>query len=496
MCFLFFVYINSMQGCVLTAHPRLPISVCIPFIVIIRQCITNPVLFGRQWIYSVFGVLLILGVCLSCLPLSFPLATFGLRVSWYVNLQDRELLLDRPVPRSDVFYELFVGALVSLPRLLRAWSPLFPWGCRRYLTALLASPFLAWPSPLFFGSSSLLSPVALFLTFSCSCWPPSPSPFCHALAGFFAAQPVFCSLRGQAVASSAFLQPYLCRWRLRVGWVAASFPWPSVFRRVASLAALCVCRLLTRSLCRLLGRSTHQFLGRSVCRLLGRSVYRLLSHSACRFLGRSVCRLLRCSVCRLLCRSMARSLATLSAAILDAPYVGSLPARPVSSLPARPVASLAAQDGPPSASVFSRLPLPFRGAFFCSFLGLVSPAGHLLTPVFLFSINFFRSRLRVAPSSWALHTSGLTGLGTRAPRVLPPPSGTFWLLETRQYVNTDWRKCRLYICLLKHEIALYTEGTESVCGVVSSTFPRYTLPRSRLFVNLQSDYSAPIHNTI
>ena len=51
--------------------------------------------------------------------------------------------------------------------------------------------------------------------------------------------------------------------------------------------------------------------------------------------------------------------------------------------------------------------------------------------------------------------------------------------------TTDWRKCRLYICLLKHEMALYTEGTESVCGVVSSTFPRYTLPRSPRFVNLQ-----------
>ena len=46
--FLFFVYINSMQGCVLTAHPRLPISMCIPFIVIIRQCTTNPVLLGHQ----------------------------------------------------------------------------------------------------------------------------------------------------------------------------------------------------------------------------------------------------------------------------------------------------------------------------------------------------------------------------------------------------------------------------------------------------------------
>ena len=264
--------------------------------------------------------------------------------------------------------------------------------------------------PFFHGSSSLLSPVALFLTFLCSCWPPfwppSPSPFCHALAGFFAAWPVFCSLRGQAVASSAFLPPYLCLWRLRVGWVVASFPWPSVSRRVASLAALCVCRLLSRSLCRLLFRSAHRFLGRSVCRLLGRSVYLLLSRSvylllsrsACRFLGRSVCRLLRRSVCRLLRRSLCRLLCRSMCRLLGCVECR-LPGRSVCLLLTRSACRLLGRSGRTSLRqrVFPSA-APLRGAFFCSFLGLVSPAGHLLTPVFLFSIFFFP----VSPSCGSL----------------------------------------------------------------------------------------------
>ena len=177
------------------------------------------------------------------------------------------------------------------------------------------------------------------------------------------------------------------------------------------------------------GRSVYRLLSHSACQFLGRSVCRLLCRSVCRLLCRSVCRLLRRSLCRLLCRSMCRLLGRVEC---------HLPGRSVCRLLTRSACRLLGRSGrPPSASVFSRLPLPFRGAFFCSFLGLVSPAGHLLTPVFLFSINFFLSRLRVAPSSWALHTSGLTGMGTRAPRVLPPPSGTFRLLETRQYVTTD-----------------------------------------------------------
>ena len=125
----------------------------------------------------------------------------------------------------------------------------------------------------------------------------------------------------------------------------------------------------------------------------------------------------------------AASLAASRTAFLDAPYV--------SSFLARPVASLAAQAGPPSASVFSRQRLPFRGALFSApFLAWSFPLATSLLRFFT-SLFLFRSRLRVAPSSWVLHTSGLTGMGTRAPRVLPPPSGTFRLLETRQYVTTD-----------------------------------------------------------
>ena len=441
---------------------------------------------------------IILGVCLSCLPL----ATFGLRVSWYVNLQDRELLLGRSVPRSDVFYWLFVGALVSSPPLLHAWSPLF----RRYLPALLANPFLVCSLlipdllPFFMGvRRSSLRPLffSLFCTpvgrlFGCPLllrsvtpWPAflPPSLFFALCVVRRSPRRLFCrptSASGDFV--SAGLRPPF----LGLLFSDGSLPWPPCVY-VAFLPALYAAFLAARRTSSLAALCAASLAARCTACLVTRRASSLAAQCAAFFAARCVaCFAARCVAC--FAAPCAASLAGSSAAFLDAPYVG--------SLPARPVASLAALAGPPSASVFSRLPLPFRGAFFCSFLGLVSPAGHLLTPVFLFSINFSRSRLCVAPSSWALHTSGLTGMGTRAPRVLPPPSGTFRLLETRQYVTTDWRKCRLYICLLKHEIALYTEGTESVCGVVSSTFPRYTLPRSRLFVNLQSDYSAPIHNTI
>ena len=135
----------------------------------------------------------------------------------------------------------------------------------------------------------------------------------------------------------------------------------------------------------------------------------------------------RCVAC--FAAPCATSLAASRAAFLDAPYVG--------PFPARPVASLAAQAGPPSASVFSRLRLPFRGALFSApFLAWSLPLATSLHRFFT-SLFLFRSRLRVAPSSWVLHTSGLTGMGTRAPRVLPPSSGTFRLLETRHYVTTD-----------------------------------------------------------
>ena len=49
---------------------------------------------------------------------------------------------------------------------------------------------------------------------------------------------------------------------------------------------------------------------------------------------------------------------------------------------------------------------------------------------------------------------------------LPPPS---CLLPPS--LTTDCCKCFLYICLLKHEIALYTESTEAVCGKVPPRAP-------------------------
>ena len=84
-----------------------------------------------------------------------------------------------------------------------------------------------------------------------------------------------------------------------------------------------------------------------------------------------------------------------------------------------------------------------------------SPPGSGCSSLSVFSVQFWtfsflpRSfRLRVLPFVRFLHlgyfrTSGLRGVGTRAPRVLPPPTGTFRLSETRHLLTTDWRKCRL-----------------------------------------------------
>ena len=189
--------------------------------------------------------------------------------------------------------------------------PFFPWGCSRYLTALLCQSFLAcsllvsdllpfsWEFVALLSAHSFSHFFVLLLTAFLTALSFS---VLSRLGRLFCRPACFYSLRGQAVVSPAFLPP--CLWRLHDGWVTASFPRPSCSRQVAPLAALCVGRLPGRSLCRLLGRSARQFLGRSVGLLLDRAVCRLLSRLACRFLGRSVCRLLRRSACRLLRRSV------------------------------------------------------------------------------------------------------------------------------------------------------------------------------------------------
>ena len=66
------------------------------------------------------------------------------------------------------------GVIFFAPTPFVRGLPLFPWGCSRYFTALLCQSFscLLSSSPTFSpfrGSSSLFSPLTLFLTFSCSC---------------------------------------------------------------------------------------------------------------------------------------------------------------------------------------------------------------------------------------------------------------------------------------------------------------------------------------
>ena len=74
--------------------------------------------------------------------------------------------------------------------------------------------------------------------------------------------------------------------------------------------------------------------------------------------------------------------------------------------------------------------------------------------LFTFSVQFwsFSRFFRVPPGSCPSCGSFILGIfarlafrgvGTRAPRVIPPPTGTFRLLETRHLLTIDWRKYRL-----------------------------------------------------
>ena len=354
--------------------------------------------------------------------------------------------------------------------------PFFPWGCRRYLTALLCQSFSCLlssrprPSPLFVGvrRSSLRSlffslfraPVGrLFgrplLLSSVTPWPAYLPPGLFFTQVRRSPRRLLCR---PTSASGAFMLAELRPPFLDLLVPDRSLPWPPcacvaslaalyaaflAARRTGSLAALwasslaawCAACLAARRAGSLTAQCAACFAARCAAKFAAqcaacsplsvpparRSVCCLLRRSVCRLLRRSVCRLLRRSWCRLLCRSMCRLL-------------GRVPCR----LPGRSVCRLLPRSAcrPPPAC-FSRLRLPFRGALFSApFLAWSLPLATSLHRFFT-SLFLFRSRLRVAPSSWVLHTSGLTGMGTRAPRVLPPPSGTFRLLETRQYVTTD-----------------------------------------------------------
>ena len=83
--------------------------------------------------------------------------------------------------------------------------------------------------------------------------------------------------------------------------------------------------------------------------------------------------------------------------------------------------------------------------FSARFLDLASSAGRLLDPFCSFSPFLPGLAFVWLPHLGSFHTSGLRGVGTRAPRVLPPPTGTFRLLETRHYLpQTDGSAVCIY----------------------------------------------------
>ena len=238
------------------------------------------------------------------------------------------------------------------------FSPFFMGVCRSYLRSLFFSLFRA-PVGRLFGRPLLLRSVTLWPAFL------PPGLFFALCAVRRSPRRLFCRPTSAAFVSAWLRPPFL-----GLLFPDGSLPWPPCVC-VASLAALYAAFLAARRTSSLAALCVASLAARCTACLAARRAGSLAAQCAACFAA-------RCVAC--FAAPCAASLAASSAAFLDAPYVG--------SLLARPVASLAAQAGPPSASVFSRLPLPFRGAFFCSFLGLVSPTGHLLTPVFLFSIFF------------------------------------------------------------------------------------------------------------
>ena len=216
----------------------------------------------------------------------------------------------------------------------------------------------------------------------------------------------------------------------------------------SSLAARCTACLAARRAGSLAAQCTASLAARCTACLAMQRPGSLAAQCAAWFAAQcAACFATRCVACfaTRCVACFASSLAARCAACFAARRAACFAARGVACLAATCAASLAssravfldAQAGPPSASVFSRLRLPFRGPLFSApFMAWSLPLATSLHRFFT-SLFLFRSRLRVAPSSWVLHTSGLTGMGTRPPRVLPPPPGTFRLLETRQYVTTD-----------------------------------------------------------
>ena len=276
--------------------------------------------------------------------------------------------------------------------------PLFPWGCSHYFTALLCQSFSCLlssrlqPSLLFVGvrRSSLRSlffslfraPAdSLFdnplLLSSVTPWPAflPPGLFFTLCAVRRSSRRLFCR---PTSASGTFMSAGLRPPFLGLLVPDRPLPWPPC-AWVASLAALRASFLAARHASSLAALWAPSLTARCAACLAARRAGSLAAQCAAYFATRrpacfaarcTACFAARCAACfaaqcdacftargvACLAAPCAASLAAMRSAFLDAPYVG--------SFPARPVASLAAQAGPPSASVVSRLRLPFRGSPF------------------------------------------------------------------------------------------------------------------------------------
>ena len=233
----------------------------------------------------------------------------------------------------------FLACSLLIPDLL----PFFMGVHRSYLRSLFFSLFRA-PVGRLFGRPLLRSvtPWPAFLP---------PGLFFALCAVRRSPRRLFCC---PTSASGAFMSAGLRPPFLGLLFPDRSLPWPPC-ACVTSLAALYAAFLAAWRTGSLAPLCAASLAARCTACLTTRRAGSLAAQCAACFAAHcAACFAARCVAC--FAAPCAASLAASRAAFLDAPYVDSLPARPVTSL--------AAQAGPPSASVFSRLPLPFKGAFF------------------------------------------------------------------------------------------------------------------------------------
>ena len=311
---------------------------------------------------------------------------------------------------------------------------------------LLLSSVTPWPA---------LLPPGLFFTL-CAVRRSSRRLFCHptSASGTFMSAGLRPPFLGLLVPDRSLPWPP-CAWVASLAALCAAFLaalWASSLtarcaaclaaRRAGSLAAQCAAYFAARRAACFAARCTTCFAARCTTCFAARCTTCFAARcSACFAAQCDACFTAQCDSC--FTAQCDACFTARGVACLAAPCAASLAASCAAFAPCRLLPRSAGrllgrsgrtslrQRGFPSATPLQGCPLfllPFRPSL-----------SHWPPPYtgFSTSLFLFRSRLRVALSSWVLHTSVLTGMGTWAPRVLPPPSGTFRLLETRQYVTTD-----------------------------------------------------------